>query len=134
MSSASNRVWRTFTHSSSATGNYGCCQIIDNRTRVIHLVGLNSHHLYRARLEQIYLSEAQISRALWPTASEKLREALPQNLAYYLHRIRSEDLPAPGNDRQMFSFTIYADGSFSWPAITLITRDIPTRTSTEAGL
>lgn len=123
MSQLSVNRWRTFNHPAPTVGNYGCCQIIDTRTRVIHLVEICSHHLHRARLESKTVDEQTISRALWPTASAKIRAALPQMLAGYLYQLRDTELPNPGNDRQMFSFTVYADGSHSWPAITLMTQD-----------
>lgn len=90
---------------------------------VIHLVEFSSHHMHRAKLNQTKIDPHSISRALWPTATEKRRGALPQQLAHYLLGLRGEDMPEPGRDRQMFSFSVYTDGSHSWPAITLMTQD-----------
>lgn len=115
--------WRTYRHPAKNAGNYGCCQIIDSRTQVIHLIELGSHHFHRARLESAQVDEKSISQSLWPTAPDQSREALPQKLAHYLVGLRGEDMPEPRRDRQMFSFSVYADGSHSWPAITLMTQD-----------
>lgn len=123
MQDSTAKRWRTYTHPCVGSANYGCCQIIDSRTGVIHLVALSSHHLHRAKLNQTKIDPHSISRALWPTATEKSRQALPQLLTDYLYDIRGKELPEPSQDRQMFSFTIYADGSHSWPAITLMTQD-----------
>lgn len=123
MQDSTAKRWRTYTHPCVGSANYGCCQIIDSRTGVIHLVALSSHHLHRAKLNQTKTDPHSISRALWPTATEKRRGALPQMLTDYLYAIRGEELSEPCQERQMFSFTIYNDGSHSWPAITLMTQD-----------
>jgi len=124
----SNR-WRTYTHPSETTSNYGCCQIIDQRTQVIHLIGLSWLHYHCARFSPSTVDTGSLTRALWPTASTKARDALPQQLAHYLTAIRGAELPIPSQDRQMFSLTVYPDGSLSWPAITLMTREMTTSSS-----
>lgn len=116
--------WRTYAHPSTAPGSYGCCQILDMRTRVIHLIDLDAYHYHRALMRPQAVSANTISAALWPTAGDKVRHALPMQLVHYLLQIRGAEMPAPGPDRQMFSFSVYQDGSHSWPAITLMTREV----------
>lgn len=115
--------WRTFDHPGGRYASFASCQIIDQRTRVIHLVPLHSHDYYAARAELKPVDCRALTNALWPTASESMRAQLPQMLIRYLTQLRGEEFPVPSGERKMISFTVYFDGSISWPAITTLTEE-----------
>jgi len=115
--------WRTFDHPGGHYTSFASCQIIDQRTRVIHLVPLHSHQYYTARAEPKPVDCRTLTNTLWPTASESMREQLPQMLIRYLTELRGDEFPIPSGERKMISFTVYFDGSISWPAITTLTEE-----------
>lgn len=121
MYGVSTSRWRTYDHPGGRYVSFASCQIIDQRTRVIHLIPLHSHHYYTAQSESGSVDERAISNALWPTASEAVRKQLPEMLIRYLTQLRGHEFPVPSGERKMISLTVYVDGSHSWPAITTLT-------------
>lgn len=110
--------WRTFEHSRSTESCYACCQIIDQRTKVIHLIPLEPHQYHTARVQSAAVDSRALHMALWPTASDKQRQELPMLLTHYLYQVRGNEFPEPSTERKIISLTIYADGTLSWPVIT----------------
>jgi len=123
MQPSSTSQWRTFNHPCRHSTSFASCQIIDQRTRVVHLIPLHSYQCVGARAKTPAVNPLMISNALWPTAPEHLRRQLPEMLINYLTQVRSDAFPQPSVERKMISFSIYTDGSHSWPAITTLTEE-----------
>jgi len=118
MERATTSRWRTFEHARTSESCYACCQIIDQRTKVLHLIPLEPHQYHSARITSAAVDSKELHMALWPTASVKQRQQLPMLITKYLYQVRGNEFPAPSKERKVISLTVYPDGTLSWPVIT----------------